>query len=266
MKKYGWSVAYASPENKPNKIHAGKLISKICGQWINKPEQIATDWYKKAVSYMNDKIKYIDLKGSYDLDLVLEKAQQLIFKHGIKILVLDPYNKVRKKDSLNKNINEYTNDYLLEFDTFCRKNDILGILVMHPKKLEKLTEFDFYDIKGGGEVADMTPHILLVDRDFNAQMTKIKVLKVKFAHLGENNAHVWLKWNETNGRYIDYSNQQKEAVETSLPIYDNENWLKDETNIQPLIGFEPIRPNINFYEPQSSDPFGDEISTEQTPF
>jgi len=268
MKKYGWSVAYASPENKPNKIHAGKLISKICGEWINNPSQLATDWYKKAVSYMNDRIKYIDLKGSYDLDLVLEKAQQLIFKHGIKILVLDPYNKVRKKDSLNKNINEYTNDYLLEFDTFCRKNDILGILVMHPKKLEKLTEFDFYDIKGGGEVADMTPHILLVDRDFEAQMTKIKVLKVKFAHLGENNAHIWLKWNETNGRYIDYSNQQKEAIETSLPIYDNENWLKSETNIQPLIGFEPqrITPNVDFYGNKDPDPFGTNTNEIETPF
>lgn len=259
MKKYGWSIAYASPENKPNKIHAGKLISKICGQWINSVAQIKTEWYRKVISYMNDKIKYIDLKESYDLELVLEKAQQLIFKHGIKILVLDPYNKVRLKGSLNKNINEYTNDYLLEFDTFCRKNDILGILVMHPKKLDKQSEFDFYDIKGGGEVADMTPHILLVDRDFEAQMTKIKVLKVKFAHLGENNAHVWLKWNETNGRYIDYSNQQKEALSTSFPIYDNENWISENEAIQPLMTFgqTDIKANEDFYETQPNLKYDD---------
>lgn len=265
IRKYGWPVAYASPENKPNKIHAGKIISKICGQWINRPDQIKTDWYNKAVSYMNDKIKYIDLNGSYDLDLVLAKAQQLIFKYGIKVLVLDPYNKVRKKDSLNKNINEYTNDYLLEFDTFCRKNDILGILVMHPKKLDKQTEFDFYDIKGGGEVADMTPHILLVDRDYEAQMTKVKVLKIKFAHLGENNSHIWLKWNENNGRYIDYKNQQKEAIETSLPINDNDNWLKGDENIHPLLTFDNnIKPNINFeteHQP-TADPFGSAGETE----
>jgi twinkle protein len=266
MRKYGWSVAYASPENKPNKIHAGKLIAKLCGQWINDPKQIVSDWYKKAVSYMNDKIKYIDLKDSYDLELVLEKAQQMIFKHGIKVLVLDPYNKVRLKGSLNKNINEYTNDYLLMFDTFCRKNDILGILVMHPKKLEKQTEFDFYDIKGGGEVADMTPHILLVDRDFEAQMTKIKVLKVKFAHLGENGAHIWLKWNELNGRYIDYSNQQKEALNTSLPMYDNTNWISETEPIQPLMPFGvsyEMPQNTNFYETETNtNPFGQVADSE----
>jgi len=227
MKKYGWSVAYASPENKPNKIHAGKLISKLCGSWIRESSQLATGWYKKAIDYMNQKIKYIDLNGSYDLELVLEKAQQLILRHGIKILVIDPYNKVRLKGSLKKGLNEYTNDYLLEIDTFCRKNDILLILVMHPKKIDKETEFDFYDIKGGGEVADMSPHILLVDRDYNAQNTKIKVLKVKFAHLGENNAHVHLKWNEQNGRYTDYQYQQKEAQMCSNLMFDNKNWFDE---------------------------------------
>jgi hypothetical protein len=120
---------------------------------------------------------------------------------------------------------------------------------MHPNKVKKGEEIDFYDIKGGGEVADMSPHILLVDRNFDKEMTKVKVLKVKFNHLGENNKHVWLKWNESNGRYIDFSNQNDDAELTSLPIYDNKNWL-DENYTQPTLEFNhsQIIPAINFYD------------------
>jgi len=229
-RNYGWKIAYASPENKPNKIHAGKLISKICGQWVNKAEFTATDWFKKAVAFMDDNIKFIDLKESYDLESVLAKTQQLIFKYGIKVLVIDPYAKVRLKGSLNMQITEYTNDYLIMIDEFCRKNDILIILVAHPRKPSgvetKGYEPEFYDIKGGGEFYDMSPHGLLVHRDFENEMTKVKVLKVKFNHLGENNKHVWLKWNEENGRYIDFSNQNDDVKLTSLPISDNTNWLE----------------------------------------
>jgi len=180
---------------------------------------------------MDKNIKFIDLTESYDLESVLAKTKQLIFKYGIKVLVIDPYNKVRLKSSLNKNINEYTNDYLLMIDEFARRNDILIILVAHPRKPSGLEvkgyEPSFYDIKGGGEFYDMSPHGLLVHRDYENEMVKVKVLKVKFNHLGENNKHVWLKWNEENGRYIDFSNQNEDVKLTSLPIYDNKNWLED---------------------------------------
>jgi len=229
-RNYGWKIAYASPENKPNTIHAGKLISKITGMWVNKKDYLVTDWFKKAVEYMDKNIKFIDLTESYDLDSVLAKTKQLIFKYGIKVLVIDPYNKVRLKSSLNKNINEYTNDYLLMIDEFARRNDILIILVAHPRKPSGLEvkgyEPSFYDIKGGGEFYDMSPHGLLVHRDYENEMVKVKVLKIKFNHLGENNKHVWLKWNEENGRYIDFSNQNDDVKLTSLPMYDNNNWLK----------------------------------------
>jgi twinkle protein len=121
-RNYGWKVAYVSPENKPNKIHAGKLIAKICGQWIHTPQQINTEWFNKASDLINDNFKFIDLANGFDLESVLEKARQMVFKFGIKVLVIDPYNKVRLKESINKPITEYTNDYLIKIDEFARKS------------------------------------------------------------------------------------------------------------------------------------------------
>jgi len=234
---YGWKVAIASPENKPNTIHAGKIISKIAGKWVDRKEYLSESWYKAALDKINNTFKYIDLSDGYDLDSVLDKTQSLIFKFGIKVLVIDPYNKVRLKSSLNKNVNEYTNDYLIKIDEFARKHDILIFLVAHPTKPgqdnRQTYEPTFYDIKGGGEFYDMSPHGLLIHRDYENNLVKVKVLKVKFSHLGENNAHTWLKWNKTNGRYIDHEYQHDKAENVERPIIDDSNWIiKEENNIQ----------------------------------
>ena len=231
---YGWKVAVASPENKPNQIHAGKIISKVCGKWVNKEEDIRSDWFTKAISYMDTNFKYIDLDGSYDLESILDKTKDMIFRFGIKVLVLDPYNKIKLKSSANKNINEYTNDYLLIIDEFARKHDILILLVAHPRKpsVDGTKEYEptFYDIKGGGEFYDMSPHGILVDRDYKNDVTKIKVLKVKFSHLGKNNKYVYMKWNEANGRYIDYGNQTEDPTMLSMPMIDDSNWIINADN------------------------------------
>lgn len=258
VKKYGWKSAFCSPENKPNEIHAGKVIAKLCGTWINYRNQIEKPYFNKAVQYMNDNIKYIDMDGHYELDAVLSKAERLIFKYGIKVLVIDPYNKIRLERSVNKNINDYTNDYLLTIDEFARKHDILIILVAHPRKPTlqegKTYEPNFYDIKGGGEFYDMSPHGLLVHRDFTNDLIKIKVLKCKFSHLGENNAFVYMRWNKNNGRFMEFESNYQNPEECGAPMFDETNYFNDvQPESKPLENYDPFENN-------------DFLLTEEVPF
>lgn len=252
--QYGWKTAYASPENKPNVIHASKLEAKVCGQWVSRQDQVSSLWHKSAKEYIDNNFKFIDL-DSYDLDEVLAKAKRLIRKFGIKVLVLDPYNKVRLKASMSKNINDYTNDYLNKIDEFARNNDILIILVAHPVKPSgeerKTYEPDFYSIKGGGEFYDMSPHGLLVHRDYERDMVKVKVLKVKFSHLGENRAFVWYKWNRANGRYSEYDYQTENAEMCSGINEDCTNWIVESENAVKQESIEFINPNKNI-EPNTN--------------
>lgn len=227
-KQYGWKIAYASPENKPNEIHAGKLLSKMAGQWVRSQEQVESDWFEFGMNILHNSFKFIDLEV-YDLEVVLEKAKQMVFKFGIKVLVIDPFNKVRLKASLNKRDTDYANDYLLMIDNFCRKYDILVILVAHPRKPSsgesKGYEPTFYDVKGGGEFYDMSPHGLLIHRDFENKKVKVKNLKVKFNHLGETEAVSWYDWNLKNGRYTDHRQQDEDVNRIAYPMEDNTNWL-----------------------------------------
>lgn len=229
---HGWKVAYASPENKPNVIHASNLEAKLVGQWVNSKEQIQTEWHRKAKEHIDDNFKFIDLER-FTLEAVLEKAKEMIRRYGIKVLVIDPYNKVRLEGSLNKNINDYTNDYLAKIDEFARTNDILIVLVAHPRKPgvgENAYIPTMYDIKGGGEFYDMSPHGLLVHRDFNNDATMIKVLKCKFSFLGENGAQCWYKWNKDNGRYSEFRNHSDKVEECTGVMYDNTNLFAPQSN------------------------------------
>ena len=222
---YGWKTAYASVENFPQYLHVDKLIRKLYGK-TPKYEETKKESWKKCVNHVNSNFFFIDFEDGFDLDKVLKKGEELVKRMGIRCLVIDPFNKVRDKENVNMTINDYTNSYLNKIDTFCKKNDVLVILVAHPTKPQsdkgKLLEPTFYDVKGGGEFYDMSPHGILVHRDYELGTVKLKVLKVKFSNLGENQAHTDFYYNVNNGRYT--------RIEAGQPRWDNDNWIDDKQN------------------------------------
>ena len=52
--------------------------------------------------------------------------------------------------------------------------------------------------------SDASYHGLLVHRDYNNKTVKVKVLKVKFQNLGENQAEAHFKWDHLSGNYVPY--------------------------------------------------------------
>ena len=222
---YGWKTAYASTENYPQYLHVDKLVRKLYGNTPDFEGTKQNDW-KKCVEHINRNFFFIDFEEGFDLDKVLKKGEELVKRVGIRCLVIDPYNKIRDKSSLNMSITDYTNMYLNKVDNFCKKHDVICIVVAHPTKPQsdkgKLIEPTFYDVKGGGEFYDMSPHGLLVHRDYDNGTVKVKVLKVKFANLGENQAEVLYSWNVNNGRYTTINN--------GVPNWDNEIWIDNKNN------------------------------------
>ena len=203
--KYGWRTAFASPENQPIYLHSHKLLRKMYGTMPRK-EDIDTEKWNKVVEHINDNFYFIDM-DRFDLDAVLRKGAELVKRKGIKCLVIDPYNKIRMQDGTGLNITEYTMEYLTRIDTFCKKHDVLVIIVAHPTKMNKnqdgqIEEPNMYNIKGGGEWYDASYHGLLVHRNYEDKTVKVKVLKVKFQNLGENQAEAHFKWEPKSGDYI----------------------------------------------------------------
>jgi len=200
---YGWKTAFASPENKPTFLHTHKLIRKF-GNWMPRKNDIGSDRWNEIINKVNDNFYFIE-NERYDLDAVLSKGAELVKRKGIKCLVIDPYNKV-------------TMEYLTRVEAFAKKYDVLVIIVAHPTKMYKkedgtIDEPNMYSIKGGGEWYDASYHGLLVHRNYENKTVKVKVLKVKFQNLGENQAEAHFKWDHLSGNYIPI----EETVIDSMP-------------------------------------------------
>ena len=207
--KYGWKTAFASPENKPTFLHAHKLMRKI-GNWMPSKEDIGSNKWNDVKSLVNDNFYFIE-NERYDLDAVLAKGAELVKRKGIKCLVIDPYNKVKMKGAEKMSIPDATMEYLTRIEAFAKKYDVLVIIVAHPTKMYKkddgtIDEPTMYSIKGGGEWYDASYHGLLVHRDYNNKTVKVKVLKVKFQNLGENQAEAHFKWDHISGNYVPHEN------------------------------------------------------------
>ena len=216
-KNYGWKTAYASPENKPNYLHAHKLMRKT---WEGMPTKadVGTSKWNQVTDHVNDNYFFIDM-DRYTLDEVLTKGGELVKRKGIKCLVIDPYNKVRDTNCKTEDVNRYTMEYLTKIEVFAKKFDVLVIVVAHPTKMYKdkdgkIEEPTMYNIKGGGEWYDASYHGLLVHRDYEAKTVKAKVLKVKFQNLGENGAEAHFNWEPKSGSYIPLATDtiQKEPM------------------------------------------------------
>jgi len=213
-KNYGWKTAYASPENKPNFLHAHKLIRKT---WEGLPtkDDIGSDKWNQVTNHINDNYYFIDM-DRYTLDHVLRKGAELVKRKGIKCLVIDPFNKIRDVNCKTEDVNRYTMEYLTKIETFAKKYDVLVMVVAHPTKMYKdkegkMEEPTMYSIKGGGEWYDASYHGLLVHRDYEAKTVKVKVLKVKFQNLGENQAEAHFNWEPKSGSYIPLATDSASA-------------------------------------------------------
>jgi len=213
--KYGWKTAFASPENKPTFLHAHKLIRKI-GNWMPEKTDIGSYKWNEVTEIVNNNFFFIEHER-YDLDAVLNKGAQLVKRKGIKCLVIDPYNKIKMDGASSMSIPDATMEYLTRIEAFAKKYDVLVIVVAHPTKMYKkedgtIDEPNMYNIKGGGEWYDASYHGLLVHRDYNKKTVKVKVLKVKFQNLGENQAEAHFKWDHISGNYVPVLDPSNEIM------------------------------------------------------
>lgn len=235
-----WKVAYFSPENHPKQWHIAKIISKITGKSFSK-QYLSQEEYEQAREYMKDNYFFIDPEDSSDLDDILDRAKFLVKRKGIKMLVIDPYNKLEHNIENGLNETQYISKFLDRLTTFAKQNDVLLFLVAHPYKMKKENgKFEvpnLYSISGSAHFYNKADYGLSVYRNDEAGNVEVHIQKVKFKHLG-NTGVALLQYNLVNGRYIEFTGGQ--------PDWDSNNHLNiklfndsmNENNIQPNLEFD----------------------------
>ena len=257
---HGWKTAYFSPENWPTKIHVSKIVSRIIGKRFGKRD-IDKNVLLQTLNYVKENFFFIYPEDE-DLSIhsILNHAKSLIKRKGIKILVIDPWNKLEHKRDRGDSETEYVSKTLDVIDVFAKRNDVLVIVVAHPTKMKKDAAGDFevptlYDINGSANWYNKAFYGLCVYR--KSDCTEIHVQKVKFKHLGATQGGmVRFEYFFNSGRYAEL-NRNREFEDDDWIIGSHLQLNSAQTIIEPP---KEIQPNTQFETVQFTD------QNNETPF
>lgn len=235
--KHGWKTAFYSPENMPVHYHLKKIAEKLLGREFTPGYAMTEDLYQQTVRWLADNVTHI-LPGSkaYNIDDILEKARQLVRRRGVRILVIDPLNRLEQDSGMTER--EFIRSVLNKLCRFAAQQQCLVILIAHPRKVNRnemtgqLRRVEMNDINGSADFANMSDYCLNVDRDNAKEIVTIYIDKVRFKHLGSGGKSAKFVYNYMSGRYSPCEEGVIHTREGDKPgpintQFDNKVWLKN---------------------------------------
>ena len=226
---YDWRCAWFSPENFPVTLHHPKLIEKLIGKRFLKGLITPTE-FEAAVRYLSYNFFDILPEEGYRVDTILEKAEALVRRKGIRVFILDPYNCLEHQIPSGQSETQYISEFLEKLRSFARRRQVLVVLAAHPTKMKRdpLTKQfpvpTMYDISGSAAFFNKADFGIAIERDRTKEVTRVHVQKVKFRHLGYPGVASF-KYNTHNGRFISIEEGKTPDIPDIVPDYDNSNWL-----------------------------------------
>jgi len=135
--------------------------------------------YKQGMNFIKDYFFVIYPDKDFKLQTIFDKAKYLVKKHGIRTLVIDPYNTIEHLTTSGEREDLYISRFMTQLKRFAIENEVSVNLVAHqvtPMKNDKdqgrYFRPELNKIKGGGTFADKADNVLYVWRpnralDFN---------------------------------------------------------------------------------------------------
>ena len=228
---HGWRCAWFSPENFPVTLHHPKLIEKLVGKRFVQKCMSRME-FDAAVAYLSSNFFDILPEEGYRVDTILERAEALVRRKGIRVFILDPYNCLEHQIPTGQSETQYISEFLEKLRSFARRRQVLVILAAHPVKMKKdpLTKQfpvpTMYDISGSAAFFNKADFGLAIERDRERLVTRIHVQKVKFRHLGQPGVASF-RYNQYNGRFVNFREGNTPDIPDGPVDWDNDNWLGD---------------------------------------
>ncbi len=239
--RHEWKIGFFSPENMPMEYHLAKLAEKLTGHPFRPGPGMTEALYNRTTRWLTDNVTHIlPDSGSYTVDCILEKARQLVRRRGVRILVVDPLNRIDQQLEPGQTELQYITSLLNKLSRFALQHKCLVILVAHPRKVNRnttngeLRRVEMNDINGSANFGNMADFCFTVDRNDGKEIVTIYIDKVRFKHLGSANTCAKFVYNRINGRYWPCEEDIVHRPDGDKPgpvntVFDNENWLKNIT-------------------------------------
>ncbi len=185
---YGWTIAVASFEQKPQIDHRRNLrtfYGRKPARWQSAAELEAAD------RWIEDHFVFIvpDEDDEAELKWVLDRCQAAIVQHGARMVVIDPWNEMDHIRPADMSMTEYTGFAIKQFRKLAAKYQVHVIVVAHPTKLQrgkddKLPIPTLYDISDSAHWANKSDVGVVVYRRDQSH-TLIRVQKARYDEIGQ---------------------------------------------------------------------------------
>lgn len=208
---HGWRFAVHSPENMPLAIHCAKLLEKHIGKpfWVGPTARMNSWDLTTGLQWLHERVSFIMSEDSLTIPTILDRASALVRRHGIRGLLLDPFNEFDHTRERGQTETEYISNMLGALKRWARKHQVHVWLVAHPQKLYRREDGTYpiptpYDISGSAAFRNKADNCLTVWRDMDQPElpVQIHVQKVRFKHIGAVGM-AELRWEKIHGRYYD---------------------------------------------------------------
>jgi twinkle protein len=194
---HGWRFALFSPENQPLEDHMARFVEKWAGESFHDGmyKRIDAAKLESGMRWVGDHFRWIlpDDDAEWTIENVLERARALVFRAGIRGLVIDPWNELEHAPPNGTTETIYTGQVLKRVRQFARHHGVHVWIVAHPAKLyrEKDTRTypvpNLYDISGSANWRNKADCGIVIWRDFAnpAAPIEVHVQKVRFRQVGK---------------------------------------------------------------------------------
>ncbi len=235
--RHDWKVGFFSPENVPIVYHLRKLAEKLTARRFQPGCGMTDALYTRVAGYLAKHICHILPKEDFTMDAVLSKGRELVARRGIRILVIDPLNRIEHDMRPGQTEVQYLSSLLNRLSGFATRNHCLVVLVAHPRKMNRnaitgqTPRPEMYDINGSADFYNKADFGVVVERDDAVGVVRIHVEKVKFKHLGRP-GEVQFVYDPVSGRYLpceeDKSPQTPPEQRVRGTRFDSDCWLREE--------------------------------------
>ncbi|XP_062096398.1 twinkle homolog protein, chloroplastic/mitochondrial isoform X1 [Humulus lupulus] len=212
----GWKFALCSMENKVRE-HARKLLEKH----IKKPfftvrygesaERMNAEEFEHGKEWLKDTFYLIRCEDDSlpNIKWVLDLAKAAVLRHGVRGLVIDPYNELDHQRPPNQTETEYVSQMLTKVKRFAQHHSCHVWFVAHPRQLQNWVGSppNLYDISGSAHFINKCDNGIVVHRNRDPEsgpidQVQILVRKVRNKVAGTI-GEACLSYDRVTGLYID---------------------------------------------------------------
>ena len=137
--QHGWRFALCSFENPPAE-HIAKLAEKYLGApfWDGLARRMSETDLQGTMDWIADRFHLIRFDDEAPtIEAILEKARAAVMRHGIRGLVIEPYNEIEHRRPSNMTETEYISQLLGKVKRFAQHHAVHVWFIAHPAKLQR---------------------------------------------------------------------------------------------------------------------------------